>query len=127
MPNIEVDRSFHGDSLVPLARGEPNVSWRKELFYEYFWNWVFPHTPTVFALRTDDYKLIQYHGIWDTDELYNLRDDPREMHNLIADPAHRDRVRAMRERLFELNAETGGEPEVRLHDQGRARIAISAS
>lgn len=41
------------------------------------------------------------------------KEDPLEMHNLIADPAHRDQVRTMRKRLFELNAETGGEPEVR--------------
>ena len=35
------------------------------------------------------------------------------MHNLIADPGHETVVRRMRKRLYELNLETGGKPEIR--------------
>ena len=102
----------HGADFGPLARGENVQDWRSELYYEYFWNWVFPQTPTTFALRTDDFKLIQYHGIWDTDELYDLRSDPGEMRNLIGDPGHKAVVRQLRQRLYSLNLETGGQPQV---------------
>ena len=60
--------------------------WRDELTYEYYWEFNYPQTPTVFALRTDRYKYIQYHGVWDTEELYDLRSDPAESDNLIEDP-----------------------------------------
>ena len=58
------------------------------LLYEYYWEFNYPMTPTTFALRTDRFKLIQYHGIWDTEELYDLENDPREMHNLIDEPEY---------------------------------------
>lgn len=91
---------FEGQSFLPLALGKEVDDWRDELVYEYYWEFNFPHTPTTFALRTDQYKLIQYHGVWDTEELYDLKNDPNEMHNLINDPKHKDRVADMRYRLF---------------------------
>lgn len=79
---------FSGASLLPLAKGEKVDNWRSSLLYEYYWEFNFPHTPTTFAIRSDNFKLIQYHGIWDTDELYDLKNDPREMRNLIDDPQY---------------------------------------
>jgi N-acetylglucosamine-6-sulfatase len=79
-----------------------------ELLYEYYWEYAFPHTPTVFALRGDRYKYIYYHGIWDIDELYDLRTDSLEQHNLVKVPEYQERIRAMRGRLFDQLQETGG-------------------
>jgi len=62
----------------------------------------YPQTPTVHALREERFKYIRYHGVWDVDELYDLSADPRETRNLIFDLDHRDRVSAMRSRLFEM-------------------------
>jgi len=98
-----------GRSFVRLATGElPPDQRRKELVYEYYWEWNFPHTPTQFALRGDRYKLIEYHGIWDTDEFYDLMSDPHETNNLIRDPALQDTIRAMRNRLHDTLNKTGG-------------------
>lgn len=96
-----------GRSLVPLLGGR-TASGDSELLYEYYWEYAFPHTPTVFALRRDRFKYISYHGIWDINELYDLEADPDERHNLISVPTYRDTVRAMRERLWSLLASTGG-------------------
>lgn len=112
LAGIEVSRPLHGRDFGPLARGEAVEDWRSELYYEYFWNWVFPQTPTTLALRGNDFKLIQYHGIWDTDELYDLRSDPREMRNLVDSEEHKPLLRQMRKRLYELNLETGGTPAI---------------
>jgi N-acetylglucosamine-6-sulfatase len=73
----------HGRSLLPLVRGEGN--WRTEFLYEYFWERDFPQTPTVLGLRTDRYSFMQYHGVWDVDELYDIRADPDQRKNLLAD------------------------------------------
>ena len=45
--------------------------------------------PTQFALRGDRFKLIEYHGIWDTDELYDSAVRSQETTNLIRDPAYK--------------------------------------
>ena len=97
---VPAREDMDGRSFYPLARGEAVDDWRDELLYEYYWEFNFPSTPTTFALRTGDYKFIQYHGIWDTDELYDLRSDPGEMRNLIHDPAYLPVVARFRERLY---------------------------
>ena len=40
------------------------------------------------AARTADWKYIQYPDLDGMDELYDLKADPKEHHNLIGDPAH---------------------------------------
>ena len=96
-----------GRSFLPLARGE-KPAWRDALLYEYYWERNFPQTPTIHALRGDRYKYIRCHGVWDTDELYDLQADPREATNLIDHPDHQQAARRMYRRLFDLLEETGG-------------------
>jgi len=93
--------------VLPALRGEPMES-PGELLYEYYWEHAFPHTPTTFALRDERYKYIDYHGVWDSAELYDLETDPAERFNLIDLPDHRERADAMRDRLWELLEQTGG-------------------
>ncbi len=102
-----IPSGLDGRSWLPLARGTP-VDWRKELLYEYYWERNFPQTPTTHALRTDSYKFIRYHGIWDIDELYDLQKDPLEGNNLIFSGEHQKLIAQMRTRLFDLLRETGG-------------------
>jgi len=105
---LKVGRPMHGRSLLPLARGEPVANWRTELLYEYFWERWAPSTPTLHALITPRWKYIRAYGLWDVHELYDLENDPHELHNLFAHPAHRARALQMDQRLFELLAETEG-------------------
>jgi arylsulfatase A-like enzyme len=82
--------------------------WRDSLTYEYYWEFNYPQTPTVFALRTDRYKYIQYHGVWDTEELYDLEKDPGESENLIEHPDLLGVKVGMRERLYTALADSQG-------------------
>jgi N-acetylglucosamine-6-sulfatase len=96
-----------GQSFLPLLRKE-TIPWRDHLLYEYHWEWNFPAQPTTMAIRTDRYKYIYYHGVWDINGFYDLDTDPHERHNLIRVPAYQEAIRILREQLFaELAAQDG--------------------
>lgn len=101
LAGVTVSHPMDGQSFLGLATGEDDgTDWRESLLYEYYWEWSFPQTPSVFALRESRFKFIQYHGVWDSDELYDLIEDPREQHNLLRDPDHAEVVARMRGELF---------------------------
>jgi N-acetylglucosamine-6-sulfatase len=104
---LEPPKEMEGKSFLPLARGE-KVPWRSELLYEYYWERNFPQTPTVHALREDQYKYVHFHGIWDIDELYDLHADPHETNNLLAAPGHEELAGRMSKKLFDLLERTDG-------------------
>src|SRR5579885_3594764 len=101
--------------------------WRTEFLYEYFWERDYPQTPSMLGLRTDRYSYTNYHGVWDLDELYDLQQDPDQMHNLlgdvrittqggslfaqIKDPERKRLVGDLRNRMFRILANTGGRRE----------------
>jgi N-acetylglucosamine-6-sulfatase len=114
---LPIPEQMDGRSFLRVVKGE-GAGWRDYLLYEYFWEWNYPQTPTMHALRGDRFKYIRYHGIWDTDELYDLKNDPDETTNLIDDPDHLDTVTAMNARLFEILEETGGNKMSILTDRG---------
>ena len=79
---LRIPDSMQGKSFLPLLKNETQ-EWRDAFLYEYFWERSFPQTPTVLGVRTDRYKLMRYHGVWDRYELYDLEEDPDEMNNLL--------------------------------------------
>ncbi|MHC4737368.1 MAG: sulfatase family protein [Planctomycetota bacterium] len=96
-----------GRSFLPLLAGK-EIPWRDAVFYEYYWEWNYPQTPTVHGVRTDRYKYMHYHGIWDIDELYDLQKDPDEMHNLIDSEEHQGLVKKLNGMVFAWLEETDG-------------------
>ena len=57
-------------------------------------------TPTTFGVRDAQFKLIRYHGIWDRNEFYDLKDDPYEINNLIESKVHQKKIIQMTEALY---------------------------
>jgi N-acetylglucosamine-6-sulfatase len=96
-----------GKSFLPILQGK-KIPWRDAAFYEYYWERNFPQTPTTHGVRTDRYKYIHYHGIWDIDELYDLKEDPHEMHNLIDSPEHQKLIKQLNNRMFDWLEKTDG-------------------
>ncbi len=94
------DPDFDGQSFWPMLQGK-SIPWRSHFVYEYHWEWNFPATPTLFAIRTDRYKYVYYHGAWDHNSFHDLQTDPIERHNLINVPGYRDTIAKMRTQLFE--------------------------
>jgi len=114
LAGVTAPTNYDGRSFAPLTGREANTDtkpefWRQELTYEYYWEFNYPQTPTVFALRTDRLKYIQYHGVWDTEELFDLQNDPEETTNLIEDPEYLEQKVDLRRRLYASLADrTGG-------------------
>jgi N-acetylglucosamine-6-sulfatase len=88
---------FHGRSMLPLFSGDFNGQpWRTSALFEYFMEPAYANVPTWHAVRTDRWKYIYYDDVADVDELYDLKNDPYEMKNVIADPANAEQVAAMK-------------------------------
>ncbi|HET6889785.1 MAG TPA: sulfatase, partial [Pyrinomonadaceae bacterium] len=104
---LKPPNNMDGQSFLPLAQGK-QVTWRDHLLYEYYWEWAFPHTPTIYALRGDRYKYIHYYGLWDINELYDIQADPKETRNLISSPEHQEVVRNLRREMFDLLERSNG-------------------
>jgi len=114
---LEPPQSIDGRSFLPLLQGR-TIPWRDKLLYEYYWEWNFPMTPTLHAIRSDRYKFIRPYGLWDTEELYDLQQDPHELINLIRDPQHQPIVKQMKEQLFALLKESQGMAIPMFEDRG---------
>jgi N-acetylglucosamine-6-sulfatase len=108
--NLPQARQMDGQSFLPLLQGK-NTKWRDHILYEYHWEWNFPATPTLFAIRTDRYKYVYHHGVWDIDAFYDLKTDPIERHNLINVPSYQEHIVRLRDQLFE-ELEASGALEV---------------
>jgi N-acetylglucosamine-6-sulfatase len=117
MAGIESPDYMDGRSFLALLRGEEN-NWRDALLYEYFWERNYPQTPTIHAIRTEKYKYIRYHGIWDIDELYDIENDPDESKNLIHDAGYKEVAESLHSRLVELLKESKGDSLPLLPDRG---------
>ncbi|MBO0934113.1 sulfatase family protein [Fibrella aquatilis] len=72
---------IQGKSFLPLLTGA-KTNWRKEAYYHYYEfpqpHHVYPH----FGIRTEQYTLARFYGPKDFWELYDIKQDPHNLHNL---------------------------------------------
>jgi N-acetylglucosamine-6-sulfatase len=96
-----------GVSFLDLPN-QPDMDWRDYFLYVYYWEKNFPQSPTQFALRGDRFKYITYYGLWDVDELYDLKTDPGETNNLINNPDYKTVAKDLENRLYSMLGDAGG-------------------
>ena len=121
-PNWKV----HGVSLMPLienAGAKPN-DWRDTLYYRYVdrGHGVAAHS----AIRTEEHKLLYFdaprneqerNNRW---ELFDLKNDPNEMHNLANSPEHQATL-AMLQNRFQQVRKYYGDTDDSIWKRGRKR------
>lgn len=84
-----IPADIQGRSLVPLLKGKKGVDpkkWRDHVYYHYY---EYPAEHAVkrhYGIRTDRYTLIHFYNDIDTWELYDLKKDPQQMHNIYGEP-----------------------------------------
>jgi arylsulfatase A-like enzyme len=85
----------HGQSLLPLLHGQPPTGWRDDVYSQYHGDGVLFYTVRGVRTRAWSYTFAPHGG----EELYDLRLDPDERCNRVADPAAEVGLREMRLRL----------------------------
>ena len=107
LAGAEVPEDMHGVSLVPLMKGESPADWRKSLFYHFY---EYPAEHMVmrhFGIRTERYKLIRFYGDGEFYELYDLENDPAELHNLYGQPEYDELADSLKVELAGLREKYG--------------------
>lgn len=102
LAGAEIPEDIQGVSLVPLLKGESPKDWRKSLYYHFY---EYPAEHMVkrhYGVRTDHYKLIHFYNDIDEWELYDLKEDPTEMHNIYGKPGMEEITKNLREELLRL-------------------------
>lgn len=112
-----------GRSFRPLLRGEEIEDWPRAVYYRY-WEHDDPehHAPAHYGIRTEEFAYIDYYGaglgapgasdrIFEREyELYDLRTDPGELHNVAGDPAYAAIREDLAAQLAQMQAEVGDHP-----------------
>lgn len=101
-PEDDRDR-LQGESLLPLLRGAEPVPWRDEVVASYNGGQFGLFTQRM--IRTREWKYVW--NCTDVDELYDMRSDPHELHNVIGHPGNRRIVAELRKRLYHILHEDG--------------------
>jgi arylsulfatase len=94
---------MQGSDLAPLYLGAQKAAWRQEFFYEHAVIGSTNRIPASEALVRKDWKYF-YWPDFKTEQLFDLRADPMEEHDLIAEPAQAARLAEMRDRFAKLKA-----------------------
>jgi arylsulfatase A-like enzyme len=76
---------MQGRSLLPVLRGRTPADWRTSMYYRYYHDPGDHNTRAHYGVRTRTHKLIHF---WKKDqwELFDLVNDPNELHNLYGEP-----------------------------------------
>jgi arylsulfatase A-like enzyme len=87
---------------LPLLKGEKPKDWRTSLYYHFY---EYPAEHAVkrhYGVRTDRYKLIHFYNDIDVWELYDLQNDPMEMHNIYNEPGNEALIDSLKTELNKL-------------------------
>lgn len=107
LAGVKIPEAMQGQSMVPFLKAQEPETWRKDWLYEYY-EYPGPHDVRKNrGVRTERYKFIHYYEAPEEFELYDLHNDPDEIHNLYGDPKHAELTKQLQARLAELRRETG--------------------
>jgi arylsulfatase A-like enzyme len=99
--NVPVPSDMQGRSLLPVLRGRAPADWRTSMYYRYYHDPGDHNTRAHYGVRTRTHKLIYF---WKKDqwELFDLVNDPGELHNLHGEPGQESLTAALKAELARL-------------------------
>ncbi|WP_372932735.1 family 78 glycoside hydrolase catalytic domain [Mariniphaga sediminis] len=100
LAGVEQPESWHGKTLMPLVSGKEKSLSRDTVLLEHLWE--FENIPPSEGVRTADWKYFRYVNDKSVEELYYLKDDPRETNNLAGEARYRETLLNLRNKCDEL-------------------------
>lgn len=97
---LDAPNNWQGQSLLPYVNNETNSIHQDTILIEHLWE--FDHIPPSEGVRTEEWKYIRYINDKSIEELYSLKEDPKETTNLIQDPSFMAVVQKLRTKCDEL-------------------------
>ena len=103
MAGLQIPSEMQGKSFREALNGNDKNE-RKSVYYHYYeypiWHKVQPH----YGVKTDRYKLMHFYYSMDEWELYDLKTDPNEMHNIYSE-APKELIESLKKELEVLRKE----------------------
>ena len=100
---VDIPKEMQGISCRKMIKGEVNDEIHDAIYFRYWMHLAHKHdNPAHYGIRTKEYKLTFYYGMpldaegalqeltppgW---ELYDIKNDPLELHNIYNDPAYEE-------------------------------------
>jgi arylsulfatase A-like enzyme len=97
---------MQGRSFLPVLRGRTPADWRNSMYYRYYHDPGDHNTSAHYGVRTRTHKLIYF---WKKEqwELFDLTNDPFELHNLYGEPGQETLISTLKAELQRLKHELG--------------------
>jgi arylsulfatase A-like enzyme len=110
---LPVPKEMQGRSLRPVLASQTPADWRKAFYYQYYEYPQPHHVRPHYGVITDRYKLVQFYGTGeDYTELFDMKEDPRELKSVFGQPAYAGTEKELQAELARLRKEL----EVPEHD-----------
>ena len=81
MMQTKIPAEIQGQSFFSVLKGDKRA-WKNESYYHYYEYPQPHHVSPHFGLRTSQYTLIRFYGPTDFWELYDIKKDPKNLHNI---------------------------------------------
>ena len=103
---MSVPGDMQGRSVLPILRGRTPDDWRTSMYYRYYHDPGDHNTRAHYGVRTRTHKIIHF---WKKDqwELFDLVNDPSELHNLYGQPGQEKLTAALKAELIRLKRAVG--------------------
>jgi arylsulfatase A-like enzyme len=111
LAGLPASADMQGRSLLPVLRGRAPTDWRTSMYYRYYHDPGDHNTRAHLGVRTRTHKLIHF---WKKDqwELFDLVNDPYELHNLYGEPGQEALTATLKAELARLKKSVRDEDQL---------------
>lgn len=100
LAGVEIPATYQGKSLLPVVSGMQKSMQRDTILIEHLWE--FENIPPSEGVRTAEWKYMRYINDKSVEELYFLKDDPKEINNLAGNSEYQKVLEEFRRKNDEL-------------------------